>query len=490
MISGKGKGLADFWQRVTRSAVIWSWLFNGLRLSSAVVLLPLLMAVLPDAEFGMYYVFLALAGVAPMMDFGFGLSVERNLSYAVGGAKSLQAQGVGGAVAGGEANRALMADVVWSARRLYRWLTLGAMVLLLVVGTWMVGLRVEETEDARWTWMAWGVHLVATSLEIYSGYLVAVLRGLNRVTLAARWLSVAYGTKLALSVVLLLGGAGLMAVPLAGLAVGMGVRWALGREVTRRVPRWGEVGGGTGVRTGGLLRILWPNTWRLGLQMMALVISANTAVWLCTYYFGLTMMGSFGLSLQVMNLAIGLAEVWTSVKWPQIAQWRIQGDAESMRRVLRPRYGLLVLTYLILAAAAVMLGPWLLEKLGTDKTMLDRVWLWFLVVESLGRLNFGFWTTLIATENRIPALWPLVGTHALGVVVAAVWVGWMGGGVEALVLTPLVLGSLFNFWWWSRVGVRMLGVTLVGFVLGRRAVGAVDPDLSSGLTGGGGMKAG
>jgi O-antigen/teichoic acid export membrane protein len=484
-------GMTDLWRRVTGSAVIWSWMFNGLRLSSALVLLPLLMAVLPDAEFGMYYVFLALAGAAPMMDFGFGLSVERNLSYAVGGAKSLQAQGVGGGSgAGGGANQALMAEVVWSARGLYRWLTLGAMVLLLVVGTWMVGLRVEETVDARWTWMAWGVHLVATSLEIYSGYWVAVLRGLNRVTLAARWLSVAYGTKLVLSVALLLGGAGLMAVPLAGLTAGILLRWGVGREVHRRVPRLGEVGGGTGVRAGGLLRILWPNSWRLGLQMMALFLSANTSVWLCTHYFGLTMTGRFGLSVQVMNLAIGLAEVWTSVKWPQIAQWRIRGDAESMRRVLRPRYGLLVLTYLFLAGGAVTLGPWLLELLGTDKTMLDRVWLWFLMVESLGRLNFGFWTTLIATENRIPALWPLVGTHVLGVVGAVVWVGGLGGGVEALVLTPLVLGSLFNFWWWSRVGVRMLGVSLLGFVAGQRATVSGVEEVSSGLTGGGGMKAG
>jgi O-antigen/teichoic acid export membrane protein len=483
--------MTDLWRRVTGSAVIWSWMFNGLRLSSALVLLPLLMAVLPDAEFGMYYVFLALAGAAPMMDFGFGLSVERNLSYAVGGAKSLQAQGVGGGSgAGGGANQALMAEVVWSARGLYRWLTLGAMVLLLVVGTWMVGLRVEETVDARWTWMAWGVHLVATSLEIYSGYWVAVLRGLNRVTLAARWLSVAYGTKLVLSVALLLGGAGLMAVPLAGLTAGILLRWGVGREVHRRVPRLGEVGGGTGVRAGGLLRILWPNSWRLGLQMMALFLSANTSVWLCTHYFGLTMTGRFGLSVQVMNLAIGLAEVWTSVKWPQIAQWRIRGDAESMRRVLRPRYGLLVLTYLLLAGGAVTLGPWLLELLGTDKTMLDRVWLWFLMVESLGRLNFGFWTTLIATENRIPALWPLVGTHVLGVVGAVVWVGGLGGGVEALVLTPLVLGSLFNFWWWSRVGVRMLGVSLLGFVAGQRATVSGVEEVSSGLTGGGGMKAG
>src|SRR5690606_6472184 len=62
--------------RILRSAVLWSWLFNGLRLASGVLLLPLLVRVLSEPDVGMYYVFVRLAAIIPMMDFGFSLSIE------------------------------------------------------------------------------------------------------------------------------------------------------------------------------------------------------------------------------------------------------------------------------------------------------------------------------------------------------------------------------------------------------------------------------
>src|SRR5690606_29442156 len=123
------------------------------------------------------------------------------------------------------------------------------------------------------------------------------------------------------------------------------------------------------------------------------------------------------LSVQVMQMAIGIAAVWTSVKWPLIAGLRIREDREGMRRVLWPRFWLQILTFLALALAAVLFGPPVLAAIGSDTTLLPTGLLLLLLLDALGQLNFSWWTTLISTENRIPALWSLVTTHAIGVIV-------------------------------------------------------------------------
>ncbi len=190
---------------------------------------------------------------------------------------------------------------------------------------------------------------------------------------------------------------------------------------------------------------------------------------LCSHQFGVAVWGEYGLSVQLMNISIGIAAVWTSVKWPVVAQLRLKGDREAMRRMLRPRYGLQVGTFLLLAGMAVTVVPWVLEASGSDKAMLPRGLLVLLALDSLGQLNFAWWTTLISTENRIPAFKAFIMTHVLSMGLATVLVLGLGWGLGTLVITPLVLGWLFNYWWWAREGSRMLGTTFPRFLIGSNA---------------------
>ena len=52
---------------------------NGFRLASGLLLLPLLLNRLPEAELGMYYVFINLYALLPIIDFGFSVSIGRHV---------------------------------------------------------------------------------------------------------------------------------------------------------------------------------------------------------------------------------------------------------------------------------------------------------------------------------------------------------------------------------------------------------------------------
>jgi O-antigen/teichoic acid export membrane protein len=454
-------------RRLYNSSVVWSWVLNGFRLASGLLLLPLLLRLLPKEEFGMYYVFLNLIALVPIMDFGFSVSIGRYVSYAMGGATELKAMGLAAGGAGTTPNFTLLWRLLFTTRRLYRYLSLATLVVLGVAGTFTVGLRVNETASPQHAWLAWGITLLSAVLEIYAGWWNVFLRGMNQVLLSARIGVLAYALRLLLAAGLLLGGAGLLALPVAGLFTSL---------LQRQLARWhclrrlGDVARPQTDKPGeSLLRLLWPNSWRAGLQFLSSYLANNINALICLHAFGLAATGKFGLSLHVASAIQGMAMVWTAVKWPLVGQYRTRQDFPALRRMLWPRVWLQSVTYAAMAVAAVWVGPPLLRGLGSDKEILPAGWFALLLLNAFLEMNFSFWTTLLSTENRIPSLWPTVATNVASLLVVLLLLRFTTLGLGALVVAPLASASLFSYWFWAKEGARNLRTTWLRFTFLRPA---------------------
>ncbi|MGH8024849.1 MAG: lipopolysaccharide biosynthesis protein, partial [Limisphaerales bacterium] len=353
-------------KRLINSAVVWSWIFNGLRLASGLILLPLVLHKLSAADLGMYYVLLSLAALAPVMDMGLGPTIGRFVNYAMGGARDIQAHGISKSEGIGAPNYDLLWELLLTMRVLYRYLTVAAFIIMGVWGTYVVELRIHETSSpliARW---AWAVMLAATLLNMYSNWWCVYLRGMNQVLMATRisvWVIVA---RLAVAAGLFCAGAGLLSLPIAML---------LSDWLQRRLARvlcLALLSGHLQPKTFDLkknLRILWPNSWRLGVQFISgyLTVNANTAI--CVYSFGLVANAQYGLSVQLMNIAVGMAAVWITIKWPLIGQYRARHNHAAIRHIIWQRLWFQNLTFLFLAAAIILFGPMLLRWAGSSKEM-------------------------------------------------------------------------------------------------------------------------
>jgi O-antigen/teichoic acid export membrane protein len=440
-------------RRLFNSSVLWSWALNGLRLASGLLLLPLLLAKLPEAEFGMYQVFLSLAALLPILDFGFSVSIDRYVSYAMAGARELKPMGLTPHEGESTPNVPMLWELLETTRRLFRYMSLAAFLLLGAIGTGAVAWRVQETAEPIYTWAAWAVTLGSVVLEIYAGWWNVFLRGMNEVLLSARISVLAYGLKLVLAIALLLAGAGLLAVPVAGLFSSL-----LQRQLSRHhcLKRLGPAPPHGSWQTNALLKILWPNSWRVGLQFLSGYLATQANVLICSTFFGLTAAGQFGLSLQIVGIIQGMATVWTLVKWPLVGQYRSRGDYPALRRLLWPRLWLQSLTFLLLAGAGWFFGPTLLKWQGSGKELLPPLLFGLLLGNGFLESQFSFWTTLLSTENRIPSLWPTVATNASSLLLVLSLIHFAGLELAAPVLSPLLAGSLFNYWFWPREGARNL----------------------------------
>ncbi len=452
--------------RLLNSAVVWSWAFNTLRLAQAVFLFPLLVKLLSKPDFAMHWGSLvSLAALVPILDFGFSVSIGRAVSYAMGGATELKAEGFVPAEGASGPNYALLWRLVHTTRTLYRFLSLGAFVLLGLFGTCMVALHVQETTSPRVTWLAWGITLLAAVWELYAGWWNVFLRSMNKVLLSTRQASLAYGVRLVISAALLLGGAGLLSVPIASFLSSF-----LQRELSRRSvlqllgppPGAGERGD-----VWSLFATLWPNSWKLGLQFLSGYLSTFANTFICQAVLSLGASGAYGVSLQLVSISASMAQVWTAVKWPLVGQDRTRQDDSGLQRLLWPRVWLQSLTHLALLLGVVAVVPWLLQWSGTGKTVLPMPWLGLLALASLLEMNYSFWGTLISTENRMPFVWPIIITNLGSFCLVLLLVNFTRLGLPAMVIAPLLAGSVLNYWRWPMEGARSIQTTWLHFILSR-----------------------
>ena len=452
-------------RRLNNSAVAWSWVANGLRLASGLIVLPLVLLKLPKLEFGMYYVLLNLTALVPLIDFGFGPTIGRFVSYAMAGAESIQSHGVAKTGQGTRPpNYPLLWQLLSTTRALYRYLTLLVFILLGVWGTYNVELGVNETASPLLTRIAWMVTLLSAGAEIYSSWWNTYLQSMNEVVEAARIVVLVMFVRLILGASFLICGLGLISIPLGNL---MGS--VLLRSLSRRrclelltahpCPKEMELPE--------LLRTLWPNSWRLGVQFISRYLTVNANITICLYVLKLAAVPEYGLSAQVLGILGAMAAVWTNVKWPIVGQYRARHDLLGLQRLLRPRVWLQNLTFLAGAAVLLACGPFLLAHFGHGKQLLPVPWLALMTLGAFLDMQFNIWGTLISTENRLPYLWPTVATNVLSLTLSLVLIHFTGLGLGALVLGPLIAGSLFNYWYWPLFAARGLGTNLFQFLFQR-----------------------
>jgi hypothetical protein len=307
--------------------------------------------------------------------------------------------------------------------------------------------------------------LVSSLWEIYAGWWNVFLRNMNQVLLGTQMGVVTLTLRIALACGLLVLGAGLLSVPVAILVSSCLLRTLSRRAVLRLLGQCPADLDLHQVRQH--LAVLWPNSWRIGLQFLSSYLAGQANALICLPILGLAASGTYGFSIQLIAMSSGMAQVWTVVKWPLIGQLRIKQDNAGLQRLVWPRIWLQYLTHWLLAAAAILIVPWLLQWIHSEKALLPPLWLGLLALAGFLEMNYSFWGTLISTENRTPFVWPIILSNFASFLLVLALLHTTDLGIRTFVLAPLIIGLLFNYWKWPLEGARSIGTSWLRFLLKR-----------------------
>lgn len=439
--------------RIWNTAVFWTWMFNGLRFAAGLLLIPLLWRMLSKPDLGIYSLFFQFTGFLLTFDQVFAVTISRFVGYAMRGVTEIQSVGIATIDnERAEPNTVLLGRLLGVTKHLYHLLSLAIFILLGVFGTLLLLPAFQKASDPKIAYAAWGITVASACIELYTGYWLAFMRGLNKVLLSARLSTFVYGLKLVVAIGLLAGKFGLLAVPIASLVAGFAQRMLARGFLRANLPTGVEMDSS---ENRNLMRSVWPNAWRLGAILLSINVMIVGFGLIIERKWGVAEVAPYHFSHQLLySVCIGMASVWTLVKWPIICQYRASNNFGDLRRLVWSRLWLQMVTYVGLAIFFILFGPPLLKWIAPDKQLLPPVWLGLLAVYGFFEMNYTFWTTLISTENRIPSVWAAVITNAATLALAAGLAQFTNLGWGAFVIAPLLCGLVFNYWFWPRIGAE------------------------------------
>lgn len=120
----------------TRGAdILWNYVGTFVSMASGFFLLPLLMRYLTSDELGLWYVYVAIANLAVLFEFGFNPTFARNIVYVISGARKLSAEGCNPESIQEGIDWHLLNVVIHASKVVYAALAVLVLLLLVAVGT-------------------------------------------------------------------------------------------------------------------------------------------------------------------------------------------------------------------------------------------------------------------------------------------------------------------------------------------------------------------
>lgn len=360
--------MVHFVRRVWSSAVIWSAITTALRFGGVLLVLPIVLRTIPQAQLGLYYVFQTLGVFAVFLDMGFSPSLARSVSYLWAGAPTLQVSGHSHADGMAQPNWTLLKSVT-ETFRLFYWAASGVLLLfLLAFGMpyiWHVTATLDNPGEGRAIWIVLSIGAVWN----FAGTIwPTMLSGINRVRDQQIVQLIAILTGYVVTVSGLLLGFGLWAMA-ASMIVQATIQRQCAHAIYLRVVS-GHFGDSPGQRDWGIIKTLWPSSWKAGVISLSVTIYLSAPVFLTSTFLGLATAGQVGLCMQLSMTIAQIAVVAFLVKVPLLSILRVNKRYEELSRVFVRRTLVYVIIYFVGAVTVFLCGEWVLHTIIKSKTPL------------------------------------------------------------------------------------------------------------------------
>lgn len=430
-------------------------------MGSSFVLLPFLTRYMDGDELGLWYVFLAVAALTTLLQFGFSPTFARHISYCISGGvltedgKLLREEGV---------DRERLGELWAVSRRLFALIALVAGLLLLVVGTPYVA-HVSGGIAGWGKWVAWTLFCVAILLNLYFLYLTTFLRGLGDVAGESKSLTCGRACQLLLTPLLLWLGCGLVGAASGYLICGVATRVAAKIELDRYAKGFeGEVLRDVQVprdRLVAVFRLVGPIAARDGIVQLSNYGATQATSVACSLFLDLSSTASYSIMLQLGTALCTFSSVVFRSGFPALQSAYAAGDANAAKAIICKG----LLTYLAMFALGYVLVVTcafpLLEFWG-DYRGLQIGLFTFVCLYMLLWYQGNLFCSVIVSTNEIPYYKSAIASSVLGIVFGAVLAGPASLGGWGLIAGQLMAQGAYYIWKWPKYALAKFGLTYAG----------------------------
>lgn len=448
-----------------RIDLIWGYASQLLNIGVGILLLPILVVTLTSEELGLWYVFMAMVGLAQLLEFGFQPTIARQAAYIYNGATEIKKIGLPESTQG-QLKIDLLVNLIHAAKSIYRCIAILVAILLWGAGSVYI-YSLNYTGNVDIAYISWIVFSSASVITFYFGYFNALLQGRGDITLVNKVIVISRLIFAFITITLLFLDFNLLAIAIASLISCVINRVLINRAFYNSANAFLK----NKKPEADLRKILWANTWRLGLVQFGAFLIQRGNMFIAATYLGLSMAASYGLTIQLAMIITTIANQLMALQLPKMNALQAAGNKTELANV----YSLSVFVAFVLVVVGfcslILIGNPLLSLINSETKLIDYQWLALLGLVFLLEAHHSISATYLTTRNHVPFLKAALVSGLAVILLSLALVYWGSMGVAGLIIGQGLVQICFNNWYWPKVAMQHLNITLMDiFILGTKSV--------------------
>ncbi|GIV35580.1 MAG: hypothetical protein KatS3mg031_3115 [Chitinophagales bacterium] len=433
--------LKKVFYRLFHSPTFTTWGNFLVKLGGWAFLLPLILHESPEEEVSIWMTFQTMIDFLLIFDLGLMQSFSRAFSYAFAGVRRLDVDKHGKLLPAehGAVNWDLMGKIYGVSRRIYMFLAIAAVVLVLLYSAFVFypELKGLESFDAYRYEMLWALLflILGGGARLFGNLYISTLTGTNHIALLNRW-------------EILFGSLGLLSAIITYLLT-RNIYWVIVVQCT-----WYVL---TVVRNAFLVRsklphlkimpfdknifnVVWQAVWRSGIGLLAGTGLVRASALMLVKFVPLAQAGAYQLAVKLIGT---ISDFSRAPFYSRLPEMTILYARNQWRELTQIAYRGIWMSLLVFASATVAVGflhEWVLQLLQSEAGFVSNT-VWFLLVLAYGIERYGaMHLQLYSLSNHI--LWHIANGVAGIIHLCSLFITFPLLGLTAFPLS-LLLGNIF-----------------------------------------------
>jgi O-antigen/teichoic acid export membrane protein len=435
--------------QITKTDVFWNYGATFLKIASSALLLPFILRMMPSETVGMWVVFMTITAFTSLLDFGFGPSFTRNITYIFSGVKNLKINGFETVDKDDfTIDFGLLKGVISSMRWFYSRMAIVLFFLLASLGTYYIyDLLKNYKGEHQEVYIAWILLCAISTYNLYSLYYDSLLQGKGLIKRSKQIVVVGQTVYLIIATILIMAGNGLIAIIAAQASSVIIVRWLsyysfftlnIKQKLHTAIAR-------SKIE---IIKAISPNAIKIGLTALGGFMVTRSAIVIGSLYLPLKDIASYGISMQLIGVIAGLAGIYTATYQPKIAQLRIAYKNNEIKDLYIKGQLVLFSTYFVGGIILLFFGEWTLSLIGSKTQLISYELVTVAIIISLLENNHSVAGGILLSKNEVPFFKAALLSGVLTIFLLLLFIKFTHLGIWAMIIAPGLAQAVYQNWKW------------------------------------------
>ena len=434
--------------KIGRADVVWNFCASLLKIASSLLLLPVILKKFPTDIVAVWSIFSSISVLTHLLDFGFNNSFVRTVTYIFSGCTTLKRSGYETLDCDSPVDYSLLKGVIKAMQWFYKRAAAALFLLLVCAGTpYLLSVLENYPAIRNEVLLAWAIFIVNNTLILYTLYFEGLLQGRGYVKEIKQIIVVSHLAYLALAIVLVFAGCGLVALVTSQVSATiilrvLAHRLFYDRDTLARL-RASECSDPKAV-----LSTVFPNAVKIGITSLGSFLISKSAIFIGSMFMPLAMIASYGITMQILSSIYSVAGIYVSTYIPKITASRVRADKGPIMTIVCRGWAVSAVIYIVSAGGLCALGPYLLELLGSKTMLLPGAMIAVAAVISFLEMTHAMAGNVLLTKNYVPFFIPSIVSGLCTVALLLLFMNFTDLGLWGLILAPGIVQLAYQNWKW------------------------------------------